>query len=199
MTQRICSLKSNVTREEAIECFAPVGPIGMMRRIASGPLISVADLYIPFRVFQITVTNNGIPGSKLVAMDVVNGLLDLYAFDDMPGDLVNIETRNRPDSRLTESECKRLVIDKFRRIVFNQGFFRLRNFNIEATCITEELHIPYWIGFRGKGPYLRISVLDAVRRRLEGAKVRQLVESWLMDRNGSNSAARGNSLEVSAI
>lgn len=199
MTQRICSLKPNVTREQAIQCFAPAGPVGAMRRIAGGPLISVADLYIPFRLFQITVTNNGNAGSKLVAMDAVTGLLDLYAFDSMPGGLVDMETRNRPDSRLSDSECKRLVIDKFRRIVFNQGFFRLRNVSIDATCVTEELHIPYWIGFRGNGPYLRISVLDAVRRRLEGAKVRQLVESWLMDRSGSNSTVRGNPLEASGI
>jgi hypothetical protein len=195
----IRSLKSNVTREEAIQCFAPAGPTGVIRSLARGPLTSLADLYIPFRVFQITVRNNGVRQSKLVAMDTISGLLDLYGFDSVPAEVVSIETRNRPESRLSDSECKRLVIDKFRRLVFNQGFFRLRDFQLEALCTDEELHIPYWIGFRGKGPYLRISVLDAVRRRMEGAKVRQLVESWLMDRNASHAAARGDALEVSAV
>lgn len=195
----IRSLKSNVTREEAIQCFAPAGTTGVIRALARGPLTSLADLYIPFRVFQVTVTNSGVRQSKLVAMDTVSGLLDLYAFDSQPAEVVSIETRNRPESRLSDSECERLVLDKFRRMVFNQGFFRLRNFKLEALCIEEELHIPYWIGFRGNGPYLRISVLDAVRRRMEGAKVRQLVESWLMDRKATDTAVSGNALEISAI
>jgi hypothetical protein len=171
----------------------------VIRSLARGPLTSLADLYIPFRVFQITVRNNGVRQSKLVAMDTISGLLDLYGFDSVPAEVVSIETRNRPESRLSDSECKRLVMDKFRRMVFNQGFFRLRDFQLEALCTDEELHIPYWIGFRGKGPYLRISVLDAVRRRMEGAKVRQLVESWLMDRRATDTAVSGNALEVSAI
>jgi hypothetical protein len=45
--------------------------------------------------------------------------------------------------------------------------------------LPDELHIPYWIGFRGSDDRVRISVIDAVRRRPEGAKVRRLVEEWL--------------------
>jgi hypothetical protein len=40
------------------------------------------------------------------------------------------------------------------------------------------LHVPYWLGFYGNAA-LRCRVLNAVRRRMEGAKASALFESWL--------------------
>jgi hypothetical protein len=39
--------------------------------------------------------------------------------------------------------------------------------------------MPYWLGFYGADGALRCRVLDAVRRRMEGAKARALFEHWL--------------------
>jgi len=41
-----------------------------------------------------------------------------------------------------------------------------------------ELHVPYWLGFYGNAA-ARCRVLNAVRRRMEGAKASALFESWL--------------------
>jgi hypothetical protein len=99
----------------------------------------------------------------------------------MPTDLVDVETRNLPDARLHDIRSADVVVDKYRRMIFSQGFFRTRKLRIRARPLPGDLHIPYWVGFRGNGNKAHISVIDAVRRRMEGAKVRQLLESWLLD------------------
>jgi len=48
-----------------------------------------------------------------------------------------------------------------------------------AQPIAGEIYIPYWVGFRGRGAQARFVVMDAVRRRIEGAKVRNLLQTWL--------------------
>jgi len=55
----------------------------------------------------------------------------------------------------------------------------LQDFVITAEPVTS-LHIPYWLGFRGSNNHVRIAVIDAIRRRFEGAKMRRLVETWLL-------------------
>ena len=64
-------------------------------------------------------------------------------------------------------------------MVFTQGFFRVRDLKIEATPVSGEICVPYWVCFRGSGDRAYLAILDAVRRRPEGAKVRRLVEEWL--------------------
>jgi hypothetical protein len=90
-----------------------------------------------------------------------------------------VQTRNRPDSVLNEQQARDLLIERLRRLVFRSGFFRVRNLRIEAEPIKLDLHIPYWIGFSGFSERAHITVIDAVRRRLEGAKVRHFFYGWL--------------------
>jgi hypothetical protein len=45
--------------------------------------------------------------------------------------------------------------------------------------VAGEIYVPYWVGFRGRGSRARLAVIDAVRRKPEGAKVRQLLRTWL--------------------
>jgi hypothetical protein len=54
----------------------------------------------------------------------------------------------------------------------------VRDLNLEIAPEALELHIPYWLGFYGRA-FLRCRVLNAVRRRMEGAKAAALFESWL--------------------
>ncbi|HKN33283.1 MAG TPA: hypothetical protein VJX16_08600 [Terriglobales bacterium] len=178
---RIRSLRPNVTREEAVEEFSPAGPLGAVRRLIFGPLRSVADFYVPFRLFQIEVRNADRRERHILGLEAVMGVLDLYHFAQIPGasEIISVDTRNHPESRLDDVRAQELVVDKFQRALFSRGFFRMRELNTVASLLPGDLHIPYWVGFRGSGMRARVSVMDAVRRRTEGAKVRQLLQTWL--------------------
>jgi hypothetical protein len=178
---RIYSLKPNVAREEAIGHFSPGGPWELLRAVASGPLRSLADFYIPFQLFQVEILNGGKREQRIFGLDAVNGNLDLYHFEQPPGpdDLVCVETRNCPPALLDGARARDLIIAKVQRLLFSSGFFRLRDLHISAEPLRREIYVPYWVGFRGRQNAARLVVMDAVRRRMEGAKVRQILESWL--------------------
>lgn len=155
---------------------------GALRRLAGGgPLRSVADVYVPFHLYRVELTNRARPSTSWFALDAVTGSLDPYQFEGPPqeADLVRIETRNRPSPALPESEVARRLRDKLRRLVFQTGFFRVRDLRIEVERVDPELHVPYWLGFYGTGEAARLRVLDGVRRRMEGARARALFEGWL--------------------
>jgi hypothetical protein len=177
---RIRSLKLNVTRDEAMQQFSS-GVLNGLRDAAFGPLRSVADFYIPFQLFQIEILNSGKRDQRIFGLDAVNGSLDLYHFEQLPGEreLIYLETRNCSESLLGEAEAKEMVIAKVQRLLFSTGFFRVRNLRISAEPVAGEIHVPYWVGFRGRGARVRFAVMDAVRRKLEGAKVRYLLQEWL--------------------
>jgi hypothetical protein len=177
---RIRSLRLNVSREEAMQQFSS-GVLDFLRETAFGPLRSVADFYIPFRLFQIEILNGGKRDRRVFGLDAVNGSLDLYHFEQLPGEreLLYLETRNCSEALLGESGANKIVIAKVQRLLFSTGFFRVRNLQITAEPVAGEIYVPYWVGFRGRGIRARLAVIDAVRRKPEGAKVRQLLQSWL--------------------
>lgn len=177
----IRSLKANVTEEEAKAEFSPGGIWDYLHTAALGPLRSVAEFYVPFLLFQVTVTNAEQTQRRVFGIDGVTGSLDLYEFDELPTpeQVVYLDTRNCAKPLLDEAKARELIITKVQRLLFQSGFFRLRNFQISAELVPGEIHVPYWVGFRGVGPIARLAVMDAVRRRREGAKVRSLVETWL--------------------
>jgi len=177
----IRSLKANVTEEEAKAEFSPGGFLDYLHTAAVGPLRSVAEFYVPFLLFQVTVTNADQVQRRVFGIDAVSGSLDPFEFDELPGpeQVVYRETRNRARPLLDEANARELIISKVQRILFQSGFFRMRQLQISAELIPGEIHVPYWVGFRGVGPIARLSVIDAVRRRKEGAKVSSLVRTWL--------------------
>jgi hypothetical protein len=178
----IRTLKPNVTREQAILQFASTGIPRLFRNVAYGPLRSVADLYIPFRLFQVQIMNRGKTEERLIALDAISGTLDPFQFDHVPTDseTVSIVSRNCPRAHLEDAFIGELLIAKLRRLLYSRGFFRMRDLQISAMPLSQELHIPYWLGFRGSNGHARVAVIDAVRRRFEGAKMRRLVETWLI-------------------
>ena len=177
----IHTLKPNVTREQAIAQFSSRGISRLVRTLTSGPLRSVAELYLPFRLFRARISNRGTVEERLVAIDSLVGTLDLFQFDHLPtaSETIALETRNRAAASLSEDLARQQLISKLRRVAYNRGFFRLQSLEITADPVTE-LHFPYWLGFRGSDGHARVSVIDAVRRRFEGAKMRRLVEYWLL-------------------
>jgi len=181
----IQTLKPNVTREQALSYFSGRGIKGAIRRMALGPLRSLGEIYIPFRLCRVEIINRGHREQRLFGVDAVNGSLDLYAFEGMPdaSQLLLVETRNRPAPLLDEAACCSRLVEKLRRLLFLTGFFRMHGLTIHAEPLAVEIHVPYWVGFFGRGEQVHPAILDAVRRRAEGAKVRQLVQAWLAGGN----------------
>ncbi|MBI1750345.1 MAG: hypothetical protein HY234_00560 [Acidobacteria bacterium] len=176
----ISTLRPNVTRAEALEEFHR-GLSGFLRRARWGVLRSIAEAYVPFRLYRVEIVSGAVPQVSWFALDAVSGSLDLYQFDHRPEEteLVRVETRNRPSSTLDDALAVRLLEDKIQRLIFQTGFFRVRHLQIRAELIPLDLHVPYWIGFYGRDETPRLHVMDAVRRRCEGAKARAFFERWL--------------------
>ncbi len=177
----ICSLKPNCTRQEALDRFIPVGISGILTSLASGPLRMIADAYVPFQLFRVEITNAARRESVLIAVDAVCGRLDPYRFENVPGaaELIEIETRNRPEPLLDAARAGEIASEKVRRMIYSTGFLRIRGFSIRAETVPLKFHIPYWIGFFGQGERARLAVLDAVRRRREGGKACRFFYDWL--------------------
>jgi hypothetical protein len=180
---RIRSLRPNVSRNAAVEEFSRCAS-ALLSSAAFGRLRSVADFYIPFQLFQVEISNRGRSEHRIFGLDAVIGALEPYHFEELPGerDVVYCESRNCAPALLEETQATELLMMKLRRLVFSAGFFRIRNLNISAQPIAGEIYVPYWVGFRGRGVQAHMQVLDAVRRRVEGAKVRYLVKAWLTNR-----------------
>jgi hypothetical protein len=64
------------------------------------------------------------------------------------------------------------------RVIFQQGFFKLRDANMTFQRLQFDLHLSYWLAFYGKNT-VRCRVLDATRGKIEGAKAAALFETWL--------------------
>src|SRR5438128_12687024 len=89
------ALKPRIDRDEAVDAFTR-GLSGAMRRVALGPVRSVADVYVPFRLFRIVVTRPRGDERMVLGIDAVTATLDLYRSDDpLPSnDLIHVATRN---------------------------------------------------------------------------------------------------------
>ena len=177
----IRSLKPNVTRDDAIQAFTAAGPASWYWKLRSGPLQSIAEAYVPFRVYRVRYHMGGAPRSHCFALDAVDGSLDVFAFSAPPGEaeMVAVSTRNHPAPVLSQERSDELLRDKVLRLIFQQGFFKIRNVKLETEQVPGEIHLPYWLGFYGTQQGLRCRALDAVRRRIEGARASALFEQWL--------------------
>ena len=177
-TNVIRTLKPNVSQEEAVKAFSGAGVTGLYWRMRSGPLQRIADAYVPYYLFRVKYA--GAP-ARLFAIDAVDGSLDLFEFPRIPAEreLLALEGRNRLKATLTEDRAAELLRDKVLRVIFQQGFFRIRDARLEITPVPCELHLPYWLGFHERDGLVHCRVMDAVRRRMEGAKASALFEQWL--------------------
>jgi hypothetical protein len=181
----IYSLPMSVTRRRALDSFRPPGPRGLLRAVRGGPLRSIAELYVPFRLYIVSIDNALRHEEKLLALDAVRGDLDLFAFPSVPTskDLVEVSTRNHLQSRLDFESSGMIVLERVRRLVFGRGFFKIRDLRIQATRLPLDFHVPYWVGFCGWGNKANLIVMDAVRGSLEGSKLRSLITDWLCKGN----------------
>jgi hypothetical protein len=176
----IVALKPNVTQQEALRAFSANGLPALYWRVRGGPLCRIAEAYVPYSFYRVNYNLGKAAHSSLFAMDAVNGSLDLFIFPSVPaGDqLVTVHTRNRLKPSLDRQHSQNLLREKVLRAIFQQGFFKVRDLNLEIIPEPAEFHIPYWLAFYGNR-VLRCRVMDAVRRRIEGAKASQFFEQWL--------------------
>ena len=172
-TVMIRVIRANVSREAALAVLEPGG----LRRLVGAPLRKLADIYIPFRLYRVVVTNAEKREEKMFAVDGVRGNLDVFEFESAP-ETDDMVSKNAIPSRMSLEKSAEAAADYVRRIVFKKGFFKVKELRIEPELVAE-FHYPYWVGFYGAGETATLEVLDAVRRRKEGAKVRELVREWL--------------------
>ena len=177
----IRALKPNVTEEEAIRTFSAPGLSSFYWRVRSGPLKKIAGVCVPFRLYRVRYELGRARQTRLFALDAVDGSLDLFEFPRVPDDreLLSFDSRNRLTAAISEDRSVELLREKVLRIVFQQGFFKLREPRFDITREHCEIYLPYWLGFYGGGETARCRVLDAVRRRIEGAKASAFFEQWL--------------------
>jgi hypothetical protein len=181
-TTSIRSLRPNVTRDEALRTFRAPSLALLLWKLRGGRLERIAEAYIPFHLYRVRYRLAGSARSHIFGLDAVDGSLDLFEFGAPPGDreTVLVATRNRPVPRLSPDHAEQLLREKVLRLIFQQGFFKVRSVQLEIERLPDQIHLPYWLGFYGTSRNLRCRVMDAVRRRMEGARATALFEQWLM-------------------
>jgi hypothetical protein len=176
----IRSLKPSVSQSEALHKFSSMGLGTLYRRLRIGPLRRVAEVYVPFYLYRVSYNLGRVSQTRFFAIDAVEGSLDLFEFPGVPdpSQFAEIETRNYLRPSLAEKRAEELLGDKVLRVIFQQGFFKLRDSNLACAREPIDLFLPYWLAFYGDETP-RCRVMDAVRRRIEGAKASAFFEEWL--------------------
>ena len=140
----IRTLKPNVTQEEAVRTFSALGLSSLYWRMRIGPLQKIAGAYVPFRFYRVRYDLGRTPHTRLFALDAVDGSLDLFGFPRIPEEreLLSIDGRNRLAPALPEDRAVELLREKVLRIVFQQGFFKLRHLRLDITREPSEIYLP---------------------------------------------------------
>ncbi|MGH9791202.1 MAG: hypothetical protein ACRD5W_08340 [Candidatus Acidiferrales bacterium] len=169
-----------MSEAEAAASFR-TGVSGRLFQVRHGPLRSLAPAYVPFRLYEVLIHNRGVQQTSLFALDAFAGSLDLYEFQSPPEDaaLVTVESPNALPVVLETEGAEALLCTKVERLLFQTGFFRIRGLRIETGRTSLLVYVPYWLGFFGRGQAAALRVMDAVRRRREGAKAEAVFRDWL--------------------
>ena len=177
----IQTLRSTLTHPAAERMLAPGGLKGQLLRWSRGDVRALAEIYIPYRLYRVAIDDRGARTSRYYAIDAASAVLDPYEFYGVP-DFDETSSRNVIVPVVPESTTRERAIEKLRRKLYSSGFFRLRNPSLTAELSVEEFYVPYWAGFFGVDHQLKVTVVDAVRHSVEGAKVRRIIQDWLLQR-----------------
>jgi hypothetical protein len=174
----ITSIKPNISRAEAVAKFH-----GRFNELRNGRLRIVTDFYIPYRVFRLTRSDRRSSSDVFIAADAVTGKLDLIQFDRLPeeGACMAVDTAMVAEERVDEEESYRLVRESMMRSIFMKGFYKLSRVNVEIE-LAASAHILYWVGVYERNERARLEIINALRGRFEGAKLREMVAEWFQPR-----------------
>lgn len=198
---KICSLQRTMDYHAALRKLSTAEGLGAVRRWFTGDLRAIADIHIPYRLYRVMLDDRRIQSVRYCAVDAAIGTLDPYEFATAPEESAwtEVNSRNFHPIQLSESETKKIAVEKVRRLLYSCGFFRLANPGITAELIKSEFYIPYWAGFYGGSKNMSIRVLNAVQQTIEGSKFRHLLQIWLLEQSAekpSPSEASVPSLET---
>jgi hypothetical protein len=180
---KIFSFQRTMEYEAALRKLGTAEGLGMVRHWLNGSLRGIAEIYIPYRLYKVTLDDRRVQSVRYYAVDAAVGTLDPYEFATAPeaNACVELDTRNFHPVRLSESETRKMAVEKVRRLLYSRGFLRLTNPDITAELIKPEFYLPYWAGFYGNGQNISIRVLNAVQETMEGSKLRHLLKTWLLE------------------
>lgn len=177
----ILALRPNVTQVDAIRAFSKPGLSSVYWRVKAGSLQRIADAYVPYQFYEVSYVMARAQQTRLFAMDAVDGSLDLFEFPQLPQEphVLMQRTRNCLEPGLADASADELLREKALRAIFQQGFFKVRESSLKFSRQSARIYLPYWLGFYATGEVVRCRVMDAVRRRMEGAKASAFFEEWL--------------------
>lgn len=174
----ITSIKPNITRAQAVAKFG-----GRLNEMRHGRLRIVSDFYIPYRFFQMNWSDGRSSTGTFLAADAVIGKLDLIQFEQLPEQehCMALDTAMVAEERVNKEEAYRLVREDMTRSIFMKGFFKLNRVNVDIQ-IAANLHIPYWVGVYERNDRAHLEIINALRGRFEGAKLREMLTEWFQPR-----------------
>lgn len=181
------ALPTRLTRPEAVARLRG----GRLRALLGRGrgLRGLRRVYVPYRLFRVTVTNRGREQVMWLALDSVSGQLDPYRFDAPPENRgVDPEPDDGADvlpGRIPVERLHERALACVRREVFRRGFFRLAELCLAADDAGREVRVPYWVGVFERDGRVALEVWNAVRCQREGAKLCELIEEWLERREVS--------------
>ena len=158
------------------------GLVAWYRGWRRGPLAGVRPVQVPYRLFEVRVSNAGRLDHRWLAIDAVSGALDCYGF---PGPPAAAELQRTADAGalpevVDAGRLREALLERVRRQVYATGFFRLRGLRIEVEDTRRVLYLPYWVGVRRKGDrQASVEVLGGLRGSREGGKLQDLIATWL--------------------
>ena len=177
----ITSIKPNVSRAQAVAKFH-----GRFNELRHGRLRIVTDFYIPYRVFRLARDDRRSSTDTFIAADAVTGKLDLIQLDRLPeeGACMAVDTAMVAEDRVDEEEAYRLVRESMMRSIFMKGFYRLSRVNLEIE-LASSAHLLYWVGVYERNEHAHFEIINALRGRFEGGKLREMVAEWFQPRQES--------------
>ena len=126
-TSAIFTLPPNVSESDAFREFRSTRLSSVIWRLGHGSLQRVAPLYLPFALYRLQYELGRTRYTRYVALDQVEGTLDLFEFPDLltSENFRQVETRNKIAPALSTDRSETLLREKVMRMVFQQGFFPL--------------------------------------------------------------------------
>src|SRR5450755_978656 len=140
----IVALRPNVTQADAMRAFSKRGISSLYWRMTAGTLQRIAVAYVPYQFYEVRYVMTRAPHTRLFAMDAVDGSLDLFEFPEIPPfqHLLTVDTRNRIEPSLLPAAADEILREKALRLIFQQGFFKVRQDTVKFSRQPDILHLP---------------------------------------------------------